>query len=255
VDVCLFTAYFSTLLLSDFLVDGFTMSISLFFIGGANTAQLRNADIRRISTVSIVFSSNLPYKVLHFAIYNSDITIQNVTVLDTTLQLGPCFAFIFSNYSISSVSLARVSIGSVLISSESFGLASDLYMDRIVANMHAFVTSNSALTLSKVTLANSQILAKSAFLMGTTEANITNFTVINCSMEAFLICKESEIVAVNVTIQGFRAEWSICYAVTSALSLEGWKLQESVIQRISVTSSNLTILHSTYFHIISSWKL
>ena len=121
--------------------------------------------------------------------------------------------------------------------------------------MHAFATSNSALTLSNVTLANSQILAKSAFLMGTTEANITNFTVINCLMEAFLICKESEIVAVNVTIQGFRAERSICYVVTSSLSLEGWKLQESVIQRISVTSSNLTILHSTYFHIISSWKL
>ena len=199
-DLCLFNAYFSTLFLSDFLVDGFTMSLSLFFIGGANTAHLRNADIRRVSSVSIIFSSYLPYKTLHFAMYNSDITIQNVTVLHTTLQLGPCFAFVFSNYSISSISLVRVSIGSVLMSSESFGLASDLYMDRIVANMHAFVTSNSALTLSNVTLANSQILAKSAFLMGTTEANITNFTVINCSMEAFLIYTESEIVVVNVTI-------------------------------------------------------
>jgi len=43
----------------------------------------------------------------------------------------------------------------VLIGSHSFGLASDVYMDRITANMHTVVTAHRALTLSN---ANSLIV-------------------------------------------------------------------------------------------------
>lgn len=173
---CVVNVQFSTANLTDFVIDSFKTSVGYYFFAGGGSAHITNIQITKGVGHCDSKQSLFEYKTMYFAVYSSDIEISKISIFDSNESMGLCFSLIFSNYSINNISLFLLKIGSVLISSLTFGTISEVNIDKITADMHVSVTGdNSAVSLSNITLTNSQITGRSgAIVFGKSFAAISN---------------------------------------------------------------------------------
>ena len=110
----------------------------LYILSIDGSVVLSNVKITR----GVVYESNKPklfwYKPIYFTFLVCQADLQNVTISDSTIPMGPMFSMVFS---LRNIHISKVTIGSVLLSSRT---VCDMVIDKVDGNMQTFLGGSSA---------------------------------------------------------------------------------------------------------------
>lgn len=244
---CVVQTSMCTLHLSDFTLENFNSKLGYYFYDGLSTTFYQNVRVSKGFSVAYLGQYSFGYKTMYFGVAASYAEIRNISVSDSTVPMGPCFTVAFSNYSISDVSLSRLSMGSVLLSPSSNGHISNIRIDQIKGDMHVFIAGHSVVSISNITFSNSEMDYFSVAIgMSTSLVTIFNFTITNSSAASFLGILRSNAEIVDLTIENSFGGRSNCYIIGSQAHVTGLKLYKSLGQRMIVSGSNFTVENSLF---------
>lgn len=195
------------------------------------------------------------YDPIYFGALVSWVSIEDVTIQQSRIDMGIAFALISSHFSIRNITLSSLVIGTAVIASYSQGEVSAMSMQDIAFKMHIFQPGiASELLASDISIVNSQVMSSSRGVMQvslSTTFVLRHSLFVNITAGAFVRCKQSVFLAENVQITKCRFDLLLNNPLMSKITFANLQVRDTNARLLFITNSNVTFLNSVFLSLHS----